>query len=166
MLKFRPIVYSDDDLRAYKYTGPTSIQEGYLCRPWAASSSVNVAACTLAKFAAFPTMPGSSQPATIDLKARTLVFPVYREEPDPENIGATITQNQYVIGMHLHVGSEFEVHKSVVTGATLKPFTAGCYVTAGTSGKFEYYGGSYDSEAVLGVCMGTFNSTWLRVRCI
>ena len=162
MLKFRPITYADADLRAYKYTGTSSILEGTFCTP-AASSSQHVAGCTL--FTATATIPLGTGPGTVSLALSGRVFPVYREEPDIENVGATIVQNQYVIGMLLRPGSEFEVHSSVIGAGALASFgSAGQVVAVSTVGQVTIVGAGNDTQTYIGEVVATLNATWLRVR--
>ncbi len=165
MLTFRPISYNDSDLRAFKYTGSSSIKEGTFCSP-AASNSQWIMACDL--FSAAATLPTSEIGATVYLYASGLVFPVFREDPDPENVSATINQNDYVIGMQLHPGSEFQVHLSALhNSGSLELFAeVKQKVCLATSGKLCVAGVASDSGIRVGVVVATLGGEWLRVRCL
>jgi len=174
MLTFRPITYSDSDLRAFKYTGTTSIREGAFCK-LPASVTRHTITCTLASGNA-PTLHLVSVTGTVSEHTSTstvympnngLVFPIFRDDPDIENVGATIDQNDYVIGMLLRPGSEFEVHQSALHRTTLASFAAvGNQVVLGTSGKLFVRGGTNTTGLIVGICTGTFAAKWLRVRAI
>lgn len=161
MLKFRPIVYKAEDLRAFKYTGTSAILEGAACRI-AASSNRHVMCATPIKSAA-GTLPATG--ATLYRLGEA--FLIYRNDPDIENVGATISQNDYVVGFTLAKGNEFEVHKTAVANASFKPFqTFGRNVSIATSGYLCSVSHSKSTGLVIGQVIGTFNDTWLRVRCI
>ncbi len=166
MLTFRPISYNDSDFRAFKYTGSSSIKEGTFCL-LAASTSQWIMTCTLFN-SAIATLPTSETGATVYLYASGLVFPVFREDPDPENVTPTIDTNDYVIGMQLHPGSEFQVHLSALhNSGSLDLFTAvNQKVCLATSGKLCVAGVASDSGIRVGVVVATLNGAWLRVRCL
>jgi hypothetical protein len=163
MLKFRPEAYSDSDLRAFIYTGTSSVLEGAVVYQ-AASSTAHKHTCTL--FAAAATLsPVSQVGATIGLADRGRYFMIYKEDPDIENIGATIDQHDHVIGFSLKQGNEFMIHKSATYGATLKTYTSiGMTVAVSTTGRVCARGVSHATNLFIGECIGTFNSEWLRVR--
>ena len=163
MLKFRPITYADEDRRAFKYTGTSAVLEGAFCK-LAASTGLNTVTCTLASGAA-GTLAGATATA-ISYNAGQ-VFPIYREDPDIDNVGATISQNDFVVGMALRPGSEFEIHKTALHRETLASFAAvGDKVCLGTTGKLCRENMTNSTGMVIGECMGTLNATWLRVRAI
>ena len=162
MIKFRPIAYSDDDIRAFKYTGTNSIREGSVCVP-AVSSSLNVATCT--PFTAQATLPGVGA-GTVAIPNTKIAFLVYREDPDIENVGATIAQNEFVLSFPIKTGNEFEVHETCLQASSVASFAQGSYVAIATSGKLTVQGGTSSTDLIVGVCIGTFNSLWLRVRMI
>lgn len=165
MLKFRPEAYSDSDLRAFIYTGTSSVLEGAVVYQ-APSSTAHKHTCTL--FSALATLPlavKESANATFALADKGKYFLIYKEDPDTENIGATIDQNDHVIGFSLKVDNEFMIHKSATYGATLKTFTSiGKTVAVSTTGKLCAAGVSHATKLFIGECIGTFNSEWLRVR--
>jgi hypothetical protein len=165
MLKFRPEAYSDSDLRAFIYTGTSSVLEGAVVYQ-AASSTAHKHTCTL--FSALATLPPAVQGsanASLALPDKGKYFLMYKEDPDIENIGATIDQNDHVIGFALKAGNEFMIHKSATYGATLKTYTSiGMTVAVSTTGKLCARGVSHATRLFVGECIGTFNSEWLRVR--
>lgn len=165
MLKFRPEAYSDSDLRGFIYTGTSACLEGQIVYQ-AASSTANKHTCT--PYTALATLPPAvkgSANATLALADRGKYFIIYREDPDIESIEATINQNDEVIGFALKPGNEFMIHKSATYGATLKTYTSiGKTVAVSTTGKLCAAGVSHATKLFVGECIGTFNSTWLRVR--
>ncbi len=161
MIKFKPISYNKDDLRAYKYTSGSSVLEGAFCG-LAASSSLNTVTCTL--YTAAGTLPGVG--ATVEIFNTGAYFPIYREDADIENVGATIVRDNFVIGMHLRPGSMFEIHRTATHGATLLTYPAiGAKVALATSGKLVSADNASSSGVVIGLCVGTTND-WLRVQAI
>jgi hypothetical protein len=160
MLTFRPIVYDTADLRAFKYTGTSAVREGKFCC-LAASTTRHQSCCTPMTAAA--TLPTTS--GTVDIYNTGKFFPIYREDPDVENVGATISQNDEVLGMQLKSGSEFEVHKSAIAGASVVGYTAvGMRVGLTATGLIAPIGTLSVTGAIIGEVVGTFNATWLRVR--
>lgn len=159
MIKFKPISYNKDDLRAYKYTSGSSVLEGIFCEI-AASSSLNTVTCTL--FSAAGTLPAING----TIYNTGAYFPIYREDADIENVGATIVRDNFVIGMHLRPGSMFEIHRTATHGATLLTYPAiGAKVALATSGKLVSADNSSSSGVVVGLCVGTTND-WLRVQAV
>lgn len=173
MVTFRPIVIPDSDRRAFKYTGTSSVREGAFCKI-ASSTTRHTMTCTLAKGNA-PTLHLAGNTGTFTTHAaggtlfipnQGLVFPIWREDPDIENVGATIDKNDYVIGARLNAGMEFEVHKSALHRTTLGSYLIGRQIVLGTSGKLAQRGMHYDTALVVGICTGTFGGKWLRVSTI
>lgn len=161
MLKFKPITYNEGDRRAFKYVGASDIHEGYVCAVGTGGSfeyqHVRVAN-TEASFAAA---------GTTTLEAGLLkgkFFPVWKEDPDIENVSATISQNDFVIGFPMIAGNEFEIHKTCLEGAYASIFTAyGQTVALGTNGKFTLYGGTNSTNIPLAQVTGT-QVNWVRCR--
>lgn len=174
MLTFRPITYNEDDMRAFKYKSGTSVREGAFARI-AASSTRSTVACTLAK-ETIATLPLNAGGGSLCISVPGKYFPIYREDPDIENVGATIARNDYVIGMSLRPGTEFEIHRTALwkVHTTLGSFSAiGKFVALGTSGKLGPWQAHNmgknvgdNKVAIVGVVTGTYASKWLRVRCI
>ncbi|MCK9369430.1 hypothetical protein M0R04_05790 [Candidatus Dojkabacteria bacterium] len=157
MKTFRPIVYNEGDLRSYKYVSGTSVREGHLCA--IASSDLNT-------FYAKITYPAATAAAAVNGTLNTVAnfFPIYMEDPDLENVGATIDQNDYVIGFNLTSGNVFEVHKSLTEEASVAGYTFGKGVCIGLNGKYSYLSnGTYASSLLVGKCIGTYNG-WMKVR--
>lgn len=175
MLKFRPISYADSDLRAVRFsTAATAVLEGHLC--YIVNSDVNtVIATPVVAGLSFATLPSQGFIAaalgTSAVPAKGVYFPIYREDPDIENVGATINAGDYCTAFALHPGTEFEVHSSAV-GTRLLAFTAvGQLVTIGGSaftkaGRFCDLSARATTAPVVGLTIGTFNATWLRIRAI
>lgn len=160
MLKFRPIVFADEDFRAFKYVG-AACAEGQFCSLSAGSTTLNVVAATPYSGVAPGTLPNVGG-TVYNTKA---YFPIFRENPDPETVSATINQNDYVVGFTMRPGNEFEVHYSQIESGTLADFTAvGQYVCLGSNGKVTPNGGTNATSLVLGVCMGTFGAKYVRVK--
>ena len=175
MLTFKPIIYSDDDMRAFKYKSGESVREGAFAKI-AASSTRSTVACTLAN-ETLATIPLAAGAGSLCVMVPGMYFPIYREDPDIENVGATIARNDFVIGMHLRPGSEFEIHRTALwqpSHTTLGSFAAiGGFVALGTAGKLGPWqahnmGANVGANAVVvvGVVTGTYANKWLRVRCI
>ena len=166
MLTFRPISYHDADLRAFKYSSAASSKrEGTICKI-ASTSSLNIVMATpwSGKTTALPTIHVSG--GTLYMK--DVFFPIFKEDPDPESVSATIDAGDYCIGMALIPGNEFEIHYSVTEKgyATFPKFTKGGKVCLGSNGKFTTLGGTNDTALVVGVCLGTFNGKYARIRVI
>jgi len=167
MLKFRPIVYADADLRAFKYIGAAT-QEGRLCSLSAGSTNLSIIAATpfsgTAPATLFPGTAGNAGATLFDSKA---YFPIYRENPDPENVTPTINQNDFVVGFAMKSGNAFEVHKTMTESGFASTFAAvGGLVCLGSTGKIAYRATKNATALVIGRCLGTFNATWIRVEAI
>lgn len=166
MLKFRPIVYGDTDLRAFKYTGTSDVAEGQFVT-MAASTTLHIMTATpftgtVNVLATLPT--GSAGGSILNTKA---YFPIYRENPDPDTVSATISQNNFVVGFNMKSGNEFEVHKTVTESGFASTFTTvGGKVCLGSTGKLTYAAAKNSTGLVVGICLGTFNAAWIRVRAI
>jgi hypothetical protein len=168
MLMFRPITYNENDFRAYKYTG-SATREGRLCYV-AASSKLNYVTCTpfTGTLKAFKALAGATLWGThgpqLNIK---MLFPIFRENPDPETVAATIAHDDYVIGFNMASGNEFEVYETALESTTLTSFTIGGAVVLGSTGKFAYRGGTSDGgKLMLGICLGTFGGKYVRIRAI
>lgn len=164
MVKFRPIAYALDDLLAYRFSG-SSNTEGIFCKV-VASTSLNTAVVsphsgTINAVATLP-LRSSSTVFALDVKK---YFPVYREDPDIENVGPTISNNDFVIGFQMKSGNEFEVHESMTQSAAAASFSDMGKVCLGSNGKMIQAGGTGSTTAVIGLCIGTFNG-WVRVKAI
>ena len=175
MLTFRPISYADADLRAFKYTGTADVREGQICYiPSTASNTLNIIAATpwSGHYHAIPTLHMGGVHPTVSISfAKDKFFAIFREDPDPESVSPTISQADYVIGFPFKAGNEFEIHYSVTEygSATLSDFTKGGYVTLGSTGLFTVVStasGMNNTGLVLGICLGTFNGKYARIRCI
>jgi len=167
MLKFQPIVYNDSDLRAFKYVGTSSCLEGQFVKATSGTSQHIMTATlyngTKGSIATVPLAVGSGTVAIF----KDQIFPIFRENPDPETVAATIAKNDYVVGFRMTPGNEFQVHKSVTESGYASTFTAvGGNVCLGSTGKLTYTGAKNSTGYVVGICLGTFNAAWVRVRVI
>ena len=168
MLTFRPIVYADADLRAFKYTG-SATKEGQFVKLDTTNTALNVVAVTAftGTVNVLATLPITVTGATINLYDTKAYFPVYRENPDIESVSATISQNDFVVGFAMKTGNEFEIHKSVTeTGFATTWTSIGQKACLGSTGKLTPAGGSNTTGLVIGYCLGTFGSKYIRVRAI
>lgn len=156
MVKFRPIAYNEGDFRAYKWVGTDGVTEGI----WAIVASADQHTIYVKQWSAgFAITPGTMQ--NLMLKGRDYIFPVYREDPDIENVGATINTNDMVIGFH---GSEFEVHGTACHGTYTSAFYAvGTYVGLATSSQIQPAIQTNCSDVIIGQSLGVYNS-WVRIR--
>ena len=89
MLYFRPITYSDADLRAFEFsTSAQSKREGILC--YMSGSSLNKMVATAWVGNSPATIPlSASQPATTTFDAKKY-FPIFREDQNFESVSGTI----------------------------------------------------------------------------
>lgn len=165
MLKFRPISYSDDDLRAYKYIGTSDVAEGVFC--YTKGSTLNQAKCTLWYDAKSTATVGNSPTAlmrNLDIN-QSRCFPIYKSDPDPEDTTPTISHGDWVVGFQLKTGNEFEVYYDNTYTGFASTFTAiGSIVCVGSTGKLIPFGRAGYTYKLVGECIGTFNG-WVRVRC-
>jgi hypothetical protein len=175
MLTFRPISYDDADLRAFKYTGTADVREGQICYiPSSASNTLNIIAATpwSGVATALPTLHmGGAHPTVSIQYMNGKLFAIFREDPDPESVSPTIEQGDYCIGFPFKSGAEFEIHYSVTEYgvATFSDFTKGGRVTLGSTGLFtcvSAVSGMNNTGLVIGICLGTFNGKYARIRCI
>ncbi len=167
MLMFRPITYNEGDFRAFKYVGTSATREGRLCYI-AASSTLNTITCTpftgtlkTLKAIAGGTIYGAAHP---NVKR---FFPIFRENPDPETVAATINHDDFVIGFNLASGNEFEVYESALESTTITTgYTIGNAICIGSTGKLTSRGGTNDTKTMIGICLGTFGGKYVRIRVI
>jgi len=171
MLKFRPISYAEADFRAYKYNG-AACREGKICQIGVGSKSnrsiitATPISLTTTKVVGTLDIWGAGTSGSMSMINYGMYFPIYREDPDPDNITPTIAKGDYVIGMHLHPGSEFEIHKTCLHKQALGSYAnSGFHVAVATTGKLVAYNHRHATKLVIGETVGTFNATWLRVRC-
>jgi len=161
MVKFRPTVYEEGDFRSYKYIGSADITEGTYCK---VSSTISHSYQGVVKFTGNPvSVTGTNVTTGSVLKwayDQTRYFPVKKSEPDPEDVTPTISQNDYVIGFF---GKEYEVH-SDLSACLITTYTVGGRVALASTGLITAAGATYDTGLQIGECVGTFNSTWIRVR--
>ena len=167
MLYFRPISYSDADLRAFKFTtaAAASVREGTIC--YAVAGGLNVMIATPWTGSTVATVPMSA--ATIPNPVNVgKYFPIFREDLDIESISGTIAAGEYCVGFNLQVGNQFEVHSSLLNCKALASITAGRFVTLGTGsyGKYTQHILSQSTPVVLGMAVGTFGGKYLRVRVV
>lgn len=167
MLKFKPITYADTDLRAFTLSHSAAILEGTFCSVLASTN--------LNQFFCGP-FSGTS-PATLSLGSAVALasiqvvfdtkkyFPVFREEPDIENVSATIQSGIDVVGFSMKPGNEFEVHVTVTESGFATSFGKLDKVALGSTGKLAARGGKFDTALIVGLCTGTTNG-WVRVRVI
>lgn len=163
MLKFRPISYNEGDFLSFKYIGTNSIAEGQLCYIVKGSNSIAGPSCTLWKGTYNPTGGASLNDITDIVATQRRFFPIYKESPDVEDVNATIAKNTYVVGFF---GKEWEVHKSVTESGYATSWAFGKRACLGSNGKWSVQGGKNDTSIVLAVCIGTYNSTWIRMRSV
>ena len=166
MLKFRPITYSDSDLRSFKFISSTAIIEGGLCIPATVADNQNIAACKT--FTA--NYSGATNASVVEkmkqIAIQDQIFPVYLNDPDIENVGATINQNDYVVGFSIKSGNEWEVH-SDSSQCAIGSYTMLGNVVAASTGKFVAEDAVDDKTAyILAQCIGTYNGVWIRMRAI
>ncbi len=160
-LKFRPITYNEGDFRAYKYVRSTAIKEGQICSVASTDQhTMYVAPFSGTGPATFP-VSGSATLVTYD---KNRYFPVYREDPDIENVLSTIAQNDFVIGFR---GFEWEVDVSETESAFATSWSSiGEKVALGSNGKFTPAGGLNATGLIMAICLGSFNSKWIRMQAI
>lgn len=160
-LKFRPITYNEGDFRAYKFVGASDVVEGQICI--VASTDQNTM---------FITPWAGTSPGTLPVFGTTLItaanrdkyFPIYREDPDIENVGATIVKNDFVIGFR---GYEWEVDVASTEVSAAASFTSiGQKIALGSNGKFTPAGDLNATSLIMAICLGTFNSKWIRMQAI
>lgn len=164
MLKFRPITYADTDLRAHTFSGASAIQEGQFCSVLA-SVSLNqsfVGAFSGTSPATLPLTGATPATAAFDVKK---YFPVYREEPDIENVSATINNGIDVVAFGMMPGNEFEIQKTQTESGFATSFSKLTKVALGSNGKLAAAAGKNDTRLIVGLCIGTFNG-WVRVRVV
>jgi len=161
MLKFRPITYADTDLRAFHFSGASGVQEGQFCQVLA-STDLNTFICGAFSGTAPPTIMGGPTATIFDPKR---YFPIYLENPDVEDVSATINNGVSVVGFAMKSGNEFEIHKSQTETGFATSFSDLGQVCLGSNGKLTHYIGTNSTSLVLGVCLGTYNG-WVRIRAI
>lgn len=162
MIKFRPIVYAITDLRAFQYSGTSAIEEGTFCSALA-STDLNTFVVGAFSGTTPATLPSATASATLhDVKA---YFPVYREEPDIENVSATINNGIDVIGFGMKSGNEFEVDQSVTESGFATTFAQLDKVALGSNGFITPAAKKNATTLIVGICTGTFNGK-IRVRVI
>lgn len=159
-LKFRPITYNEGDFRAYKYIRSTALAEGQLCFVASVDQhTMYVAPYDGVSPATFSSSGGAS------LYQTDKYFPIYREDPDIENVSATISQNDFVIGF---TGYEWEVDvascEDTIVAADFT--TIGQSIALGSNGKFTPAGDTNATGLIVAICLGTFNSKWIRMQAI
>lgn len=162
MLKFRPISYNEGDFRSYKYsTAAADVTEGQLC--YLAASDLNTSIAT-PHSGTFSVAGTNIAAASIleNAKTQNKFFPIYKEDPDTESISATLSGGDYVIGFY---GDEWEVHKSCTESAFASSYTTvGGLIAVGSTGKYAAASGKNATDYIIAECIGTFNSTWIRMR--
>lgn len=161
MIKFRPIVYAITDLRAFKYSGTSAIEEGTFCSALA-STDLNTFIVGAFSGTVPATLSGHAGATLFDVKA---YFPVYREEPDIENVSATINNGIDVIGFGMKSGNEFEVDQSVTESGFATTFAQLDKVALGSNGFITPAAKKNATTLIVGICTGTFNGK-IRVRVI
>jgi hypothetical protein len=166
MIKFKPIVYNDGDFRSVKYTdsASTSVLEGTFCILATTGADLNTVAAK--KF----TGSGLLSTATVthggDFKTGR-VFPIFHENLDPENVGATISENDFVVSFNMTPGNEFELHETVcVSGYASSWANIGDYAAVASTGLLTQAGGTRATGLVVAQVIGTFNAQWIRFRAI
>lgn len=157
MLKFKPISYGEDDFVGYKFSSGagSAVIEGHFC--YVASSDLNTQNAT--------PYSGVFANATVmfaTLQIGSKYFPIYKEDPDIENVGATISAGDFVVGFF---GKEFEIHESATESGYASQWTAiGQKACVGSTGKLARYGGTNSTAIVIGECVGTFGAEWIRIK--
>lgn len=164
MVKFRPIAYGENDLRAFRYMDSADTNEGVFA--YVAGASMNMINVRLAdvgpQYWQNATKNATRMVAT-SVKQALLAgkyFPIYREDPDIENVSATIKHSDMVIGFF---GQECEVYYDALEPKAAASWSAGVYVVLASSGKMTYPGGQYDTPYIWGMCLGTQNG-WVRMQ--
>lgn len=167
MKTFRPVVFADTDLRAFKYISAAA-REGVFCSISAGSSTQHIVAATLFNGTVPATFnAGATGGVVSTIFDRRRYFPIYQEDPDTDTVQATIDQNDFCIGFALRPGNEFQVHKTVTESGFASTFTTiGGYCTLGSTGKLTYTGAVKDTGLIIGQCLGTIGAAWIRVRVI
>ena len=160
MRTFVPISFDDANLRAYKYTGSAAVREGYFCVFDSSNSTTDTFACKEFSTAG-ATLPTSGS-GTVDVWAKGKFFPIYKEDPDIEQVAATISNGDYVVGFALQPGNEFKVHASAAH-VDQTNFKGGNRVAIATSGKLAPAEHAQSSGVVVGECVATLGS-WIFVR--
>lgn len=172
MLKFKPISYADSDLRAVKFSSSAgaSVREGHFC--YVVNSDLHTMIATpitsAYTFATLPSFYISGTVTAVQAAPKGMYFPVFREDLDIENVGATIAAGNFCIAFNMRPGQEFDVHSSAI-GTALANFTAvNQLVALGANGKLNTLGGAASgaTHMAIGAVIGTFNGAWLRVRTI
>jgi len=167
MVKFRPIAYGENDLRAFRYMDSADTNEGVFA--YVAGASMNMINVRLAAVGpqsdwVDATMNKLGLVATV-MKQALLTgkyFPIYREDPDIENTGPTISRSDMVIGFF---GKECEVYYDALEPKAAASWSAGDYVVLASSGKMTYPGGQYDTPYIWGMCLGTQDG-WVRMQAL
>jgi len=166
MVKFKPIVYSDDDLRSFNFKDATSIQEGYVCK-LATGGDANTTYCT--KYTGgFKGTGTNVQTATIlnYMATKNSLFCVYYNDPDVENVGATISTSDMVVSFPFKAGNEFEIHTSCTECGVASFAAIGGHVAVASTGKLTYKGSNNSTAYIVAETLATINSTWIRLRTI
>jgi hypothetical protein len=162
MVKFKPIAYNEgSDFGSYKFVGASAVLEGRICA--VASSDLNTQYIT-AFSGTLPIVGTNVQTATILQRVKDVgrYFPIYHEDPDIENVGATISTNDFVVGFF---GQEWEVHESCTESGYASTWTSiGQRVAIGSNGKFTPQGAKNATAYLIAECTGTFGAAWIRMK--
>lgn len=169
MIKFKPIVFNDGDFRSVKYTDTvnTTVLEGTFCV--LATTGADLNTVTAKRFSGFLPLATATIPTGSAFEAfvKGRVFPIMHETIDPENIGATINQNDFVVSFNMVSGNEFEIHETVTESGFASTWTAiGGFGAVGSTGKLTPVGAKNATGLVVVQCLGTFNAQWIRLRVI
>ena len=163
MIKFKPIVFNDGDFRSVKYTDRTNtaVLEGTFCILATVGADLNTVSCE--RFTG--TQPLAVATVFTGAQAKGRVFPIFHENLDPENIGATINQGDFVISFNMVAGNEFELHESSTYSGNADAWdNVGQYAAVGSTGKLVPVGDTGATGLVVAQCLGTFNAQWIRFR--
>jgi len=165
MLTFRPIAYNPANYTAFKYVGTSSCTEGQIC--YLSASALGYNSCTLFNGVSPATIPlGVVTTATgLHVYDKSKYFVIFREDPDLDSTAGTIAKNEWCTAFPLIPGAEFEVHKNVIERGVATVWSSiGQNACLGSNGKWTPINKDNATGLVLAECIGTFNSTWIRLR--
>lgn len=161
-IKFKPTVFNESDLRAYKFVGSSAVAEGQFVS--VASTDLN----TLNVTAFSGTSPARGTQVNTSIFPTTFntgqYFVIYREDPDIENVSATINQNDFVIGFQMKSGNEFELDVASTERVNATAWDVMALAAIGSNGLLTPAGATFATGLVVAECLGTFNSKWARFR--
>lgn len=163
MRYFKPINYGEENFLSYKFKDSTAITEGY----WVSLATAGEffqGQQLVEKFSttAAYTYTGTNVGAGSIMEYTKSIgkyFPIYKEDPDPENAGATISQNDHVIGFF---GKECEIHSNV-SQCAVGSYSIGALVAIASTGKWTESTTTTASDLIVAQCVGT-KGNWIHMR--